>query len=201
MNNIWKFKDSKSNKLILIKNKSIYKGNPKDNDLNRITSETNNISFLNEMFSIPYAYIKTIENQSGQNFIKIFFGNDSEEELYVDNENVKNEIFEFIKNDTTDFKYTSELPSVMKYTKAQLFALASITALFLWSIYLAIQIENGTQYEIVGGGRPGITAIVLAIANLGSLKIIFGYLVLLSIGTFALLKKLKSRSEIQYLKR
>ena len=34
MNKIWKFNDSKSNKLILIKDKIIYKGNPKDIDLN-----------------------------------------------------------------------------------------------------------------------------------------------------------------------
>ena len=40
MNKIWKFNDSKSNKLILIKDKIIYKGNQKDIDLNFIKLET-----------------------------------------------------------------------------------------------------------------------------------------------------------------
>ncbi len=33
MHKIWKFKESKSNKVILIQDKVIYKGNPKENDL------------------------------------------------------------------------------------------------------------------------------------------------------------------------
>ena len=33
MHKIWKFKESKANKVILIQDKVIYKGNPKENDL------------------------------------------------------------------------------------------------------------------------------------------------------------------------
>ncbi|MEK6154554.1 hypothetical protein WIW50_14890 [Flavobacteriaceae bacterium 3-367] len=201
MHKIWKLKESKSNKLILIKDKSIYKGNPKENDLNRVNLETTDFSFLNNLFVIPYSYIKKIENQNGKNYIKIFFGKDSEEELFIDNEKIKNEVFEFIKTDNLNLKYGSEVPSFLKYAKAQLFALLSITGIFVWSLYLAIRIESGVEYELVGRGNPGITGIVLAIANLGTLKIIIGYLILLVIAILALTKKLKSRSETEYLKR
>ncbi len=201
MHKIWKLKESKSNKLILIKDKTIYKGNPKNSDFDRINSETTDFSFSKDLFSIPYSYIKKIENQSGKNYIKIFFGKDSEEELYIDNERTKKEVFEFLKQDTSNLTYSSEVPSVLKYAKAQFFAFLFTTALFIWSLYLAIQIENGAEYEVVGGGNPGISGIILAIASLGVFKNIMGYIMLLCIIIFALIKRLKSRSETEFLKR
>lgn len=196
----WTIKESKHNTLIVIKEQSIYKGKPKAEDLQSINIDTKDVSFLNDLFSIPYSYIKKVENQSGKNYIKIFFGKDSEEELYVDNEHLKNEIFEYLKTDIPNLKYSSELPSIIKYAKPQLFALLSITGIFIWSLYLAIQMESGVEYEIVGG-RPGILGIILAIANLGVFKIIIGYAALLSISLLALIRRLKSRTEVEYLLR
>ncbi|WP_158844520.1 hypothetical protein [Algibacter sp. L1A34] len=197
---IWKIKESRSNKLILIADKSIYKGNPKVNDLNRVTPQTTDITFLKDLFSIPYSYITKIENQSGKNYIKIYFGKESEEELYIDNEKTKKEVFEAIKNDNPNLNYSSEIPNMVRYAKPQFFALLIITGVFIWSFYLANQIENGAEYEIIGR-RAGIAGIVLAIANLGTFKIISGYLVLLGITVVSLLKRLKSRSEIEFLNR
>ncbi|VXB71876.1 conserved hypothetical protein [Flavobacterium sp. 9AF] len=201
MNKIWKLNESKSNKLILIREKVIYKGNPKIDDLNRVNSETTDFSFLKDLFSIPYSYIKQIENQKGKNYIKIFFGKDSQEKLYIDNENIKNEVFEFIKSENKNLKYSSEIPSIKNYAKGQLFALLTLTGIFIWSLYLAIQIESGVEYELVGHGNPGITGVVLIISNLGSLKIIVGYIILLVLAILALKNKLKSRSETEFLKR
>jgi len=201
MHKIWKLKESKSNKVILIQDKIIYKGNPRENDLNSSRLETRENAFLKDLFSIPYSYIRRIENQKGKNYIKIFFGNDSEEELYIDNEIIKQEVFEFLKSDNQNLKYSIGTPNILNYAKAQIFALLSILAIFIWSLYLAIQIESGVEYELVGGGNPGITGIVLAIANLGSFKIIIGYIILSVIIIFALAKRLKSRSETEFLKR
>lgn len=199
MNQIWKLKESKANSLILIKDNVIYKGNPKEIDLNRVNSETNDLTFLKDLFSLPYSYIKRVENQSGKNYIKIFFGKDSEEILYIDNENIKNEIFYFIKTENQNLKYTKEIPSLINYAKPQFFALLILTGIFIWSLYLAFEIENGTEYELVGHGNPGIAGIVLIIANLGHIKIIVGYLVILFIIIFALKNKLNSRSETEFL--
>nr|WP_315151218.1 hypothetical protein [uncultured Flavobacterium sp.] len=201
MYKIWKLKESKSNKLILIKDKVIYKGNPKDNDLNRINSESSDLTFLKDLFSIPYSYIRRIENQNGKKSIKIFFGKDSEEELHIDNEKIKNELFEYIKIDNQNLKYSSQIPSDFEYAKGQFFALLSMTGIFFWSEILAFQIENGTRYELVGGGSPGITGIVLAIANLGSINILIGYVIILSIIIFSLTKKLKTKSKTECLTR
>jgi len=201
MSKIWKFKESKSNKLILIKDKVIYKGNPKEIDLNRVNSETNDLTFLKELFSIPYSYIKRVENQSGKNYIKIFIGNDSQEELYIDDENIKNEVFDFIKIENQNLKYSKEIPSFKSYAKPQFFALLILTGIFIWSLYLALEIENGTEYELVGHGNPGLAGIVLIIANLGHNKIVIGYLVILCIIIYALKNKFNSRSETEFLNR
>jgi len=201
MQKFWKINDSKSNKLIFVKDQCIYKGNPTQDELLKLTTESTHLSLLENLFSIPYAYIKSIENQNGKNEIKIFFGNDSEDELTIQDKNIKKEVFEFLKNDNPNFIYSSELPSVLKYAKAPLFALLFITALFVWTLYLAIQIESGVAYELVGGGGPGVTGIVLGIAGFGIFKIVVGYAILLGIILFALAKKLKSRSETEFLKR
>ncbi|MBU3012315.1 hypothetical protein KO506_12940 [Polaribacter vadi] len=202
MKKFWKINDSKSNKLIVIKDNGIYKGNPKQEELNKLNSESTNLTFLENIFSIPYSYIKKIENQKGKNEIKIFFGNDSEEELIVKEEKIKTEIFEFLKQDIPNLKYSSELPSVFKYAKAQFFALLFITGIFLWSLYLALQIENGIEYELIENGRgPGISGLILGIANFGVLKNVIGYIILLAIILFSLSKRLKTRSETESLKR
>ncbi len=200
MQKFWKISDSKSNKLIFIKEKTIYKGNPKQEELNRLNQESTNLSFLDNIFNIPYSYIKRVENQEGNNEIKIFYGSDSEDELIIDDKNTKSEVFEFLKQDIPDFKYSSELPSIFKYAKAQFFSLIFTVGIFLWAIYYAIQLENGVQYEL-RGGRPGLGAIVFGIANLGVYKITIGFIILLGIILFALTKKIKSRSEIEILSR
>lgn len=201
MGKLWKLNESKSNKLIVIKENVIYKGNPKIEDLNRVHPETTDFSFLKDLFSIPYSYIRQVEKQKGKNYIKIFFGKDSQEELYIDNEDIRNEIFECIKKENQNLKYSVEVPSVLHYAKAQLFAVLILTGIFIWSLYLSIQIESGVEYELVGHGNPGIAGVVFMIANLGSSTIIMGYVVLLGIAIFALVKRLKSKSETEFLKR
>ena len=198
----WEIRKSKTNKLIFIKDKNIYKGNPKQEELNRLNSETTNLDFLKNIFSIPYSYIKRIENQKEKKEIKIFFGNDSEEELIVNDKNTKAEIFEFLKQDIPNLKYSSELPSIFKYAKAQFFALLLISGIFCWSLYLAFQIESGIEYEIAGNGKVmGIAGIVLAIANFGVFKNILGFSIILGVILFSINHKLKSRSETEYLRR
>ncbi|SFW74199.1 hypothetical protein SAMN02927921_03869 [Sinomicrobium oceani] len=200
MQKFWKISDSKSNKLIYIKDKTIYKGNPKQEDSNQLDFQSSDLTFLKSLFSIPYSYIKRIENQSEKNEIKIFFGNDSEEELIVKDKNVKQEIFEFLKSDLPNFNYIFKLPSVFNYGKSQFFAILFITGIFLWSLYLAIQIENGIEYEIIGSGRS-LSAIILLLANLGVVKNCIGYVIILSVIIYTLVKKLKSRSTMEILER
>lgn len=198
---IWKLKNSKSNKLIIIHNKTIYKGNIDDEKLNIINIDTFDVNVLKSLFSIPYSYIRKIENQKEKKNMKIYFGDASEEEFIFNEEQLKNELFNFIRNDNPNLLYSYKVPSKFDYAKPQSFALIILSLLFLWSLYLAIQIEDGTQYKLIGGGTPGITAIVLVIANLGSLNIIIGYLIVVTFILFSLKERLKTRTITEYLKR
>ncbi len=179
MHKFWKLNDTRSNKLIFIKDNCIYKGNPKQEDLDRLTLRTTDLAFLENLFSIPYQYLTKIENQEGKKEIKLFYGGKSEEELVVDDAQVKREVFEFLKQDIPIFIYTSQLPPALKYAKNQLIALLIVTAIFLWTLYLAIQIESGVNYEIIGKGRPGITEVVLGLAHFGVSKVATGFSVLM----------------------
>ncbi|MFT6748061.1 MAG: hypothetical protein ACJAZ2_002419 [Glaciecola sp.] len=201
MEQIWELKSAKSNSLIVIKDDCIYTGHSKQYNFDRIQPKVTDYSFLSDLSGMPYRYIKKIENQKGNNSVKIFSGDDSEDELIIKDENIKNEIFEFIKNDLENFTYKEYLPSFFKYFKAQIFSFLIITGLFLWSVYLAIEIENGAEYRIVGGGRPGITHIVLLIANLGVFKVASSYLTLLLIIILSFVRRSKSRSVVQLLER
>ncbi|MDO1500175.1 hypothetical protein Q2T40_08515 [Winogradskyella maritima] len=200
MHKYWKIKGSKSNKLIVIRNKTIYKGNPKYDELNKLNVESTDLSFLDNLFSVPYTYIKRIENQSGKNELKIYYGNNSEDELIVKDNKIKQEIFDVLKADLTSFNYVSKLPSIFNYGKKQFFALLFMTGLFIWSLYLAVQIENGANYEIIGSGRS-IFGIVLFIASFGIIKIVIGFVLILSIISISLIRRLRSRSEMEILKR
>ena len=51
MQKFWKISDSKSNKLIFIKDKNIYKGNPKQDELNKLNSESKNLTFLKKFLT------------------------------------------------------------------------------------------------------------------------------------------------------
>ncbi|WP_299522856.1 hypothetical protein [Winogradskyella sp.] len=198
MQKFWKLSQSKSNKLIFIKDQCIYKGNPKQEELQKLNEHTTNLDFLKNLFSIPYAYIKQIENQKGKDYIKIFYGSGSEDELVIKDSNIKKEVFDFLRQDMSKFKYSSGLPSALKYAKAQFFALLFTTLLFIASLYFAVKIENGTEYEIMG---RGILTLIIAIANLGVIKVVLGYIIIVGIVCLALVNRLKSRSETEFLRR
>ena len=200
MNKIWKPTEPKSDKLILIREGCIYKGNPSFEDLNSINEKTFNIDQVNNLFSIPYSYIKRIENQEGKGFIHIYLGKETEEQLKISNENLKNEVFDFLRKELPNLKYSSKTPSVFSYAKAQIFGILISTVIFIWSMYFAFQISNGTEYVMRGSGI-GLVGLVLLLAKFGMTKLIMGYSIIIGLGVFSFLKKLKSRTEIQVLKR
>ncbi len=205
MNTFWKLTEQKLDKLILIQNQTIYKGNPDPIKMNKLmfnATISNNVEIEKELFSIPYPYIKKIVNQKGVSHIKVFFGKDSEEELNVENEKTKNEIFEFLKKDLKALKYKSELPSIVSYGKHQFFAILILTGVFVWSMYYAIEIDKGTIFELRGsGGKIGLGGLVFILGNLGKTKLMIGYLLSIGLTLLSLFRKLKSRTQIEILYR
>ena len=197
MYKIWEIKDSKSNRIIAIHDQCIYKGNPKKDHDYLNDKQTDQ---LKELFGIPFSYLRKIENQSGTDKIILHYGNDSVEDLNIKDQTLKQEVFEYLKSHIPNFHYTKRLPSVFQYTKGQILACLTVLFLFIRTAYLAHQIESGVVYEIVGS-KKSIASILLVIAHLGTIKVYIIFLILLSLIIFNLIRKLKSRSEIEILDR
>ncbi len=198
MKKYWFLKDNTY--LIGVNENSIYSGSVKKHIKSELVNKIEREGFPEDIFSVPFSYIKSIENPVGKKSITIFYGDQSEEEVLIENEIVKNEFFGEVQNRLENFEYSKEKPSILKHAKAQLFAVLFITGIFVWTFYLANEIEKGYQYEVVGG-RQGVGSLVLGLAQFGSLKVILGYLGLLSIALFALVKRLKNRVFVEYLVR
>ena len=190
----------KHDRLIVIKEKSIYIGNIKSINQINLISEIEKGIIPKDMFSIPYSYIRSIESQENKELIKVYYGVDYEEGIKISNKNIKKEIFEFLRSELTKFEYNQNIPSVFKHTRPQIFAILIATGFFLWTLYLAIEIGKGYEYEIVGG-RAGITGVVLGLAQFGALKVILGYTLIIFIAIYSLMKKIKNRSLTEYLTR
>lgn len=205
MDKLWKLSEPKSDKLILIKNRIIYKGNPDREKVSKFSLDTDtptNQETEKELFGIPYQYITKIINQEGIKHIEIFFGQDSEEELTIENEKTKNEIFQFLKDDFNELHYKSELPNFIMYCKASLFAILFLTGIFIWGMYYAIEIEQGTLFELrVRGRGSGLAGLIFLLGTLGKTKLIIGYIVLLGIALVSLFRKLRTRTEREVLYR
>ena len=199
MDKIWKPKGKKSDKLIIIHDNRICKGSPSVEIMNRLSVESDQSKqeVLQSLHGIPYNYIQGIINQRGVNHIKLILGEDLEEELFVEDEIVKNEIFEYLKSEFNSFEYTSEIPSAFTYVRPKIIGIIVLTAIFLWTSYFAVQMEQGYEY----GAARGITGIAIGLATFGIVKLLIGYITIMGITIFLMVKKLKTRSEIQTLKR
>ena len=195
----WKIKRKKNIDIILVNETSIFKGKIKQEELNHFSKLVENQKIRKNLFEIPFSYIKQIENQENKKEIKIYFGKESEEEITCEDKSLKKEIFDYLKENISVLKYSKETPSLFKYAKPQLFAILFTLGIFLWSLYYAIQIENGVEYILEG--RAGIGAIIYSIGLLGVVKVILLFSVLIGTSIFSLVRKINSRSEIEQLNR
>ncbi|WKD85773.1 hypothetical protein KCTC32516_01119 [Polaribacter huanghezhanensis] len=195
----WKITNHKNIDVIVINDNTIYKGKIKNNELSHFSKQIDNDKIPNELFSIPFSYIKRIENQEVKNFIKIYFGDASEEEFVLKKLEVKNEVFNYLKEVVPNMNYSKRTPSIFQYAKPQIFAILFTTAIFLWSLYYAILIENGVEFELIG--QAGLLLLIFSIGLLGVVKVVLLYILIIGIATYSLIRKNKTRTEIEILNR
>jgi hypothetical protein len=193
----WNIKKKRNIDIILVNETSVFKGKIKNEELNHFSKLIENKRIPENLFEIPFSYIKKIQSQENKNYIKIYFGKESEEELICENENLKKEIFNYLKENISTLSYSKEIPSIFKYSKPQLFSILFTLGIFLWSLYYAVQIESGVVYELKGTAALG--AIMYSIGLLGVFKVVLLFLLLIGISVYSLIKKIQSRSEIEQL--
>jgi len=200
MNKIWKPTEPGSDKLIVVKDQIIYKGNPSNEDLNSITLNSDDLETTKKIFSFPFSYIKKIENQRNKNTLKFYIGSKTEEEIKILNNTQKNEIFNFLRLEIPQLRYKSIKPTFFKYAKNQIFAILILSIIYSLTYYYAIELENKGEYAFLRSNNS-IFTLAFLLAKIGSVKLTIGYVLLLILAVYSLIKKEKSRDLIETIER
>lgn len=195
MNKIWINEEKGEDKIIGFGNNHIYKINPKEEKILDYAREIENNNISDKVLSIPFSYLKGIEYQEGKKYILIYFGQESEEQIRINNIEKRFEIFKHFKDNLPNSEYDFEKYSALKAGKKPLIAVVILSILFAWSFSLALNIESGYEYELVGSGR-GITGIVLALANLGTVNLFLIFGILIGIGVFSMVTKMRKKPSV-----
>jgi hypothetical protein len=183
---IWRNENKSDDKIIAYFDDTIYKCNPKESEIEQVLVDFKNKHIpTNNCISIPLSYLKEIHLQEGKNYIEIFFGTDSSEELKINDGAVRNEIFQFFKTNIPRAKYRMEKYSKLKAGKKPLIAMAVILVIGFWVFEISSGMENGEEYSLIGSVRS-LAGIVIALASIGTKKVflLFGSLFAIALTSF-----------------
>ncbi len=174
---IWQNSDKSSDKIIAVHNNIIYNGNPKPEEIDNVILSLKSNEQSSKLFSMPISYIKSIEMNESNNFIEIIFGKDSNQHLKISNPEIKNEIFNYFKDNLPNTVYKFKKENSFKAIAGLVVAII----FYLWTVSVASDIEKGFEFEI-HGNKAGVATIVLMIAQLGTIKVslIFGSIILVT---------------------
>jgi len=191
---VWTNSLKGNDKLIGFGNGFIYKANPKTIEETEIlaTNMRNGVFDTTKVWDIQAKYCSEIRLQEGKTYIEIFYGKEGEQDLRVADEYLRFKIFETIKKGLPDVKYSVEKWSAFKAGRKPLIAIAVLIGLFLWTLFYAIQGQNGMVYYLEDGRYNSLTGIVLGIASLGLTNVIIIFCSLLSLALFAFIKRIRN---------
>lgn len=188
----WTSTKKNDDKIIAFVNDTIYKANPRVNDIDKyiLDLKTKNISYP-EFFGIPLPYITQINQHEHKNYIEVIFRGDTEH-LKIESDHQRNEIFEFFKENIPGANYVVIKQSRIQSIKAPLVAIIVLLVIFLWSLFISIEIQSGNEYDVAGGHYNSIGGIILILASLGMAKLMALFGSLLLIACFSLYRKYKN---------
>ncbi len=189
--NIWRSENKNDDKIIAYFNETIYKCNPKESEIENVFYNLkNNQVPTNNFTSVPLSYLKEIHLEEGKNYIEIFFGGDSTEQLKINDSLVRADIFDYLKTNIPRTKFSIDKYSKLRAGKKPLIAMFVVFAICFWTFYISSGIEQGDEYKVVGNQRS-VASIVLMLASLGTKNVllIFGSLFGIALTSFILKTK------------
>ena len=195
MNKTWVNTGKEEDRIIGFGNDMIYKANPIEELITDYADKIEENELTDDVLRVPFSYIKSIQYQEGKNYIQIFFGQDSEEHLRITDNTKRLEILAHFKQNIPNVDCNFEKYSALKSGKKPLIV---VSLLFAWTLYLAIQIELGYDYELIGHGNS-ITGVVLGLAYLGVFKVILLFGSFITIAIWSMIKKMRNRPEVHEL--
>ena len=183
----WRSENKNTEKIIAFGNNTIYKANPAPEMINTFIYdlETGNIPTTN-IFSVPVSYIRSINLTEGKPYIEILFGSDSYEHVRISDDKTRSEVFDYFKQNLPAFHFSVEKYSILKAGKKPLIAMIVIALIFSYTLFIAIGIANGNDYDVAGKHYNSLAGIILVIAYMGIKKVcmIFGTLLLIALAAF-----------------
>ena len=194
---VWVSKEKADDKIIAFANQTIYKGNPKPEEVDAVAFELKTKQNIpSALAGFPLSYIKAINLPEGKKYLELFFGKDSYEELNITNEQKKQDIFNWFKTNIPGSEYNLYKPTFLQAGKKPLIAFFVVAAFFLWTLYVAVGIESGEEYDVSGQHYHSIAGIVLAIASIGVKKVILVFGSLMAIAVVSFIKKVRNPAVI-----
>ncbi len=173
-------------------NEVIYKGNPKPDNIDKILTDLKQNISPGSLTGTPLSYISQINLQEGKSIIELEMAKDSSIDLRVKNDATRNEIFEYLKTNISNSVYKLDKVSSIRAGKKPMIAFFVVLIIFIWTLYIAIGIESGNDYDVTGQRYNSIAGIVLGLAGLGVKKVILIFGSLLLIASIAFYKKAKN---------
>lgn len=197
---IWENKHKGNDRIVAFVNNTIYRGNPKEDQISNILFELKNEKkLISNITGIPISYIKEINLESEKKNIEILFGKDSYELIKINDEKSRVEIFEFFKNNIQNSKYLVEKHSKFKTGKKPLIAMSVVFILFLLTYYFAYEIENG-NYDSIPNRLNIFIALLLQVSYLGTKYVILIFSVLMMIPFLNFIDKTKHKKIVEKIK-
>lgn len=188
---IWTSNEKNDDKIIVYYKHSIYKANPPSSKLEDCLFELKLNKINSKYFlEIPLHYISQITLQEGKQFIEVNFRGDYEL-LSVTDSKIRHEIFEYFSQNIPGVQYSIKQQSKIQAIKKPLIAFVVTNIIFIWSLYIAVEIEKGNQYDVAGQHYHSIAGIILIIASLGANKIILIFSILILIILISIVRKYK----------
>jgi hypothetical protein len=198
---IWTSTQEKDTKIVAIIDQTIYLFKPKVSEIDNYVFELNmNMIPQENMFSIPFRYINTINFYENKKMIEILF-RESTEEIFMTDPAKKEEIFNYLHQNIPGFTYSVEDYSGLRAGKKQIIAILVCLVLFIWSYNIADGFEHGNLYDVEGGHYNSIAGIILVLASLGTKKLMLVFACLFTIAGLSLRRKMKNPYKVQRLTR
>ncbi|HTI92186.1 MAG TPA: hypothetical protein VL727_16445 [Puia sp.] len=196
---IWK-NEGKSDKIIAVVDNMLYKCTPKEEDADEFVRilKRKDIPEKN-VFGIPFSYIKELRHQKGKDYIQIFFRGNSEEHLRIADPARLQEVFEYLKETLPNSKYFIDEYKPLRAGKKPLIALLVVSILFIWTLYIAIGLQSGEEYDVAGHHYNSFAGIVLMFASLGVKNVILIYTPLMAIAILSFTLKARNPPVLQRL--
>ena len=187
---IWINEGKDSEKIIVIVGNTIYKCNPKDEEINDfVQSLKMKMIPAQKTFGVPLPYIRELRYQEGQNYILILFKGNSQMHFRINDPERLHEVFDYFKQMSPGAINHIDRYTPLQAGKKPLVALLAVAALFAWAWAIASSMETGNEYDVSDGHYNSFAGLVLILASLGTTNVLLIFISLMAIAVTSFILK------------